>query len=198
MFSNLLDWLVFLLPLVLGIIGTLFSLRAPRESSHRAWSITFAVSLIVTGALAYCQQSLGRRAHDREVLEQQKAVGGLQAKLQETETKNALDMGYLRGQLDTIAKFVGNPPPNTDVRRLADAVSKMASPTGPPPDRQLTLAQRDRFLRQLTERPGKADIAAVAFDSREAKAFADELHRVFEQASWINGWSFLGGSGFGQ
>lgn len=72
MTDTILDWVVVVLPTLLGILGTLVSLKAPREAALRKWRYAFIVLGLAISALTFWQQSRSRDSHAAEVRELRK------------------------------------------------------------------------------------------------------------------------------
>jgi hypothetical protein len=101
MFDVILDWTVVVLPTLLGILGLLFSLKAPRETTHRKWRFALLAGGLAISALTYFQQSRSRNSHSAELRGQEEAIGNLQKMIEEAEIKRETDSAFLRSKLDT-------------------------------------------------------------------------------------------------
>ncbi len=115
-------------PLVMALLGNhLAATTITSPNRRRMYRIGFFSLALVGIVMTAVVEVSSERSRRGEMQALQNSLNSVQTTLQSTRVASAADMGYLRGKLDTIAKFVSNPPPDTDIRHLADAVSKMAA-----------------------------------------------------------------------
>lgn len=100
MFYNFLDFLVVVLPFIVGLVGVQMSASL---SKRQKWVlIGFGVLVSV---LTYLSQANARKQHDSELSKQGIAVDELKSELQGARVESAGKFGYMQGTLDAIAKF---------------------------------------------------------------------------------------------
>lgn len=101
MTDSMLEWTVVILPTALGILGLLFTLKVPREATHRNWRYALLAAGIAISILTYLQQARSRESHALELKEQRQSVEKLQKIVEEAEAKRQVESAFLRERLDS-------------------------------------------------------------------------------------------------